>query len=63
MASSSNFLCPPKQCKLVKESLNINLNSPAKYINIKLLKLVNGNHTAGNTILSSPNTTIGSWQR
>ena len=39
------------------------LNSPDKHINIKLLKLANGNRTACNRILSSPNTTTGSWQR
>ena len=52
MASSNNILClsflikSAKQCKLIKISLNIKLNSPDKYINIKLLKLGKRNHTA-----------------
>ena len=68
MACSNIFLCPSfliksaKQCKLVKISLNIKLNSPDKYINIKLLKLGNRNDTACNTLLSSPNTKTGSWE-
>ena len=67
MACNNNFLCPyfliksAKQCKLVKLSLNIKLNSPDKYINTKLLKLGNRNHTACNTLSPSPYRTIGSW--